>query len=164
MLHIGLAYRVPTSSLSKEPGRKVRASGVVTHSHVVQRIRSGRVQPRVQEAQRRLRGCQEPVIEQRDDARERRRRRARATDVVDLAVDDNLEVLREPGDVWVPAPGFVVEAVVCPVERVDEPAYGGILVCGPRPVVGEATAGEEHSRLWYVLSASDGNDASVGSW
>ena len=69
-----------------------------------------RVQERVEEPDRLPTILEDRVVHQSDHARDCRARRARAINVRDLPVDEDLEVLGLGGDVWVRATGGVEQA------------------------------------------------------
>ena len=88
----------------------VRAGELVTFRDVVQRRRSRRVQPEIQPAKSQLARRNEMVVQQANDAGERRRRVARAIDGEKLADEKDSILCLEGGDVGVPASGYVTEA------------------------------------------------------
>ena len=118
------------------------AAGVGAGRDVVERGLAGRVEEGVEEPEGALARCDEAVVEERDDGRERGGRRGRAGDALDVAVDDDFEVDALRGDVGVRAAGLVEFALVRLAERGEVAADGGALVVGDREVVREAAGGE----------------------
>ena len=76
-------------------------SRVVPDRDIVQAGHADAVQQRVQEPKRREPRVDPHVVEQRDDARERRRGRRRPTDVARLALEEDQEKVALRGDVGV---------------------------------------------------------------
>ena len=76
-------------------------SRVVPDRDIVQAGHADAVQQRVQEPKRREPRVDPHVVEQRDDARERRRGRRRPTDVARLALEEDQEKVALRGDVRV---------------------------------------------------------------
>ena len=79
-------------SLSTHRSVRAREPDVLADSDIRERARGGRVEPRVQEAKHGFAGGDELVVDESDDARERRRGRGSTTNELRVAVDDDLEV------------------------------------------------------------------------
>ena len=153
-------HRVPTRTRI-EARRVIRASKIIPFRDSVERpLRSGgRVQPWIQPTKRCLPCSEQAIVQQRNDARERRRRSARPADADDLTVRDDLVVPPVRGDVRVRTPGRVVEPCVGAAQCADVGVHGGGLVGWLRPVVGEATCGEVGGLLGDVDRRANGSDA-----
>ena len=93
------------------------AARVGTRRDVVEGCNAVGVQERVEEAERALARCNKPVVDKRDDGRERGRCAGGTIDPLHGAIDDNLEVHTLRGDVGVPTTGRVVLAGVGAAER-----------------------------------------------
>lgn len=107
--------------------------------HIRERLPPLLVQPRVQEAHRRPPHAREAVVQQRDDARNDRARRARPLQVREHGlVDDDVVCLR--GDVRERAPARVPARGVRGACGGEVGGDGGVLVGRARVVVGEAAA------------------------
>jgi hypothetical protein len=135
------------------------AAGVRAGRDVIQRGRGGRVQPRVEEAERRLAGGDEAVVDEADGRREDRRRAGGATDRAVLAARVDLHVLAECGDVGEATAGGVVLAGVGRAEAGDVRLDLGGLVRRRSEVVREAAAREAGRDLRVVLGGTDGGEA-----
>ncbi len=158
-------YRVPPN-LRTEPARGVLVGALdraVATRDVRQRARALPVQQRVQEAERRLALAEQQVVEQRDDARDGRARRARAGHREAVRLEDR-EVVRLRGDVGEPAPARVVPAGVLLAVLREVARHGGVLVRGSRVIVREPARGAVPSLLGTgALGAAHGGHAEYES-
>lgn len=148
--HLGHTHRVPPNS-SIEPSRRLRVSpvaydGVVPRDDVLERRGCIRVQPRVQEPQRRLALREKTVVEERDDARRDGARRARAGDPAQPRGEDDVPV-RRSRDVGERASGAVECACVLIAELREEGVDSRVLVGRAGEVVGESTGGTRPADL-----------------
>ena len=141
-------------TLRREPTRA--AARVRARRDVVERGLPKRVQERVEEPERAPSTRDEPVVEQRDDGRERRRRRGRAVHSVDLPPFDDIVRDALCGDVGVRAAVRVEAALVGAAERGEVAVDGGGLVGGRAEDVREAAGGEVGCGLWHASGSADG--------
>jgi hypothetical protein len=151
-----------------EPGDRVPAGLGAEAVRAARRVRAARdvvearaeaaVDERIEEAERGLAERQPVVVQERDDARERRARARRALEALDLPVDHDLEVDRLRGDVRVRAASLAAAVVstrpphdmrrLLEVRRVRGPERAQVLghrralVRRLRKVLAEAAAGE----------------------
>ena len=135
-------YRIP-ANLRAKPARwvvLVALNRAVPLCDVRKRKLANRVQPRVQEAQRRPPLIQQMVIEQSDNARDSGARRARAVDRVHDRLEDD-EVVRLRGDVREAAPAHVEPPRVGVAVQGEIGRDGGGLVERAAVVVREPTGG-----------------------
>ena len=131
-------YRVP-ANLRGEPARHVVLGAVhraVPLRDVRERASRLRVQPRVQESEGLLALAQQHIVQERDDARDRRARRARAGHDEAVWLEDR-EVVRLRGDVGEPTPARVVPARVDLAVLREVAGDGAVLVRGALVVVRE---------------------------
>ena len=143
-----MTHSIP-SRRSIETHREVRACIVIARGDVCQRGRHVRVQPWVQEPQHRTARRNELVIQEGDDARERRARAARSVDGPLRAAVDDIEVDGVRRDVGDRAAARVVQTGVGIPKVVQVLSDGGFLVGRPSPVVREAAAREVGSNFRY---------------
>ncbi len=113
-------HRVPTLNSLEPSHLPVTLERVVAPRDIIQPTFARVVQPRVQEPQRRAALLRKPVVDERDDARERRARRARAPEARRLTLPHD-EAVRLRGDVRERAAPRVVLALrgLCELGGVD---------------------------------------------
>ena len=141
-------YGVPPSQ-RREASRV--APRVIARRDVVERGRRGGVQQRVQEAERLLPGIEPLVVQQRDDARERRARRARARHRLERPRNVHCEVHALRRHVRVSAASGVEQARVRVPERAQVCLHSRGLVVRAREDIREAARGKLGGRLGGVL-------------
>ena len=120
-------YRVPTDISLKPPGVAFGIV-VVAFRDIVERCNTRGIQHRIQEAEWAPSRGEETVVDQRDDARERRARRARPREafLAPLVVNSKVDALR--GYVWVCASAGVVETCVRAALTLHERADSAVLI------------------------------------
>ena len=95
------------------------------------------------------------VVQETNDASERRRRATRSIDGQKLADEENRVLRPEGSNVGEPAAGSVVETLVRAVEVLEVLSDGRVLVLGACSIVGEASTGEADSLFREAGRSSD---------
>ncbi len=150
-------YRIPSLRSRKPLGSATR---IVPPCDVVERVLRVRVQQRVQEPKRLPAVSEDRVVQQRNHARDRGARCARAGDGYGLPATDDLEALRLGGDVGERAPARVEKALVRVAKAFEVGRDGVILVLRARERVREAACGERDADFWTkAVRAADGRYA-----
>ena len=150
-------YRIPPYCSREAP---CPASWIAPLRDIVEDSRAQAIQKRIQEPEWSISLRELPVVEQRDEARERRARGARARHGLDGTADVNLVISGLHGDVGERAAGLVEQVEVDVAERPQVGVHCPVLVERAREDVGEPARGEGRGDLREELDcASYGGDA-----
>ena len=150
-------HRIPPYCSREAP---CPASWIAPLRDIVEDSRAQAIQKRIQEPEWSISLRELPVVEQRDEARERRARSARARHGLDGTADVDLEVGGLHGDVGERAAGLVEQVEVDVAERPQVGVHCPVLVERAREDVGEPARGEGRGNFRQELDcASHGGDA-----